>query len=320
MKKAHFIGIAGKGMSATALLLKQAGWSITGSDSGAYPPISSYLIQNNILFNKNYNADNIPSDADLIIIGKNAKLKPEENSEVKAAFDSDIPINSFPEIINDLTRDKETVVVTGSYGKSTITALITWCLKESGKDPSYFIGEITKGLNEHAHLGNSDIFVLEGDEYPSSHQDSRAKFLHYNAKDVILTSALHDHINIFPTQEDYLKPFKELLGSLPQDGLLIFSKNEKYANLLAEDYKGEKINYGFDSEPEWGASNISYNKTTKFDLQHNKEKVIEIETSLLGRHNIENIIGASAFLLTKKLITEQELSKAVKTFEGVTCK
>ena len=315
--KAHFIGIAGKGMSAVALLLREQGWQITGSDEGFYPPVSNYLEEAGVLFSSGYNAENIPADADLIVIGKNAKLVPESNEEVRAAFASSKKIASFPDVLEDLTKGKETIVVVGSYGKSTTTALLAWCLKATGKDPNYFIGEVTNGFAHHAQLGSSNVFVLEGDEYPSSNTDVTAKFLHYNAKNVLLTSATHDHVNIYPTHEEYLRPFEQLVASLPADGTLVASGDETYARALAEKYVGKVVLYGSDTSNEWHPENISYGEVTTFDLIHNKECVATFSTNLLGTHNIENIVGAAAMLLTKGLLTAEECVAGVASFQGV---
>lgn len=315
--KAHFIGIAGKGMSAVALLLREQGWQITGSDEGFYPPVSNYLEEAGVVFSSGYKAENIPADADLIVIGKNAKLVPQSNEEVKAAMDSGKKIVSFPDVLEDLTKEKETIVVVGSYGKSTTTALLAWCLKATGKDPSYFVGEITKGFAHHAQIGSSDLFVLEGDEYPSSNSDATAKFLHYNAKNILLTSATHDHINIYPTHEEYLRPFEQLIASLPADGTLVANGDEKHARALAEKYVGKFVLYGSDASNEWHPKNISYGETTTFDLMHNKERVATLSTSLLGSHNIENIVGAVAMLFTKGLLTVEECVAGVASFQGV---
>lgn len=320
-KKAHFIGIAGKGMSAVALLMRQMGVEISGSDAGFYPPVSTYLQNANIPFHEGYKAENIPADADVIIIGKNAKLIPEENEEVKAAFawQAGLPavrrVKSFPDILEELTKGKETLVVVGSYGKSTSTALLAWCLKKAGKDPSYFIGEVTRGFEQYAHLGKGNVFVLEGDEYPSANWDATSKFLHYNAKNVLLTSATHDHVNVYPTHEEYLKPFIQLLASLPHDGLLVAS-TEKFAQQLASEFAVEKISYGL-TDGGWHAANIVHNTSTTFDLIHDDEKVVTLSTTLLGDHNIENIVGISALLLTKKLLTSEELAEGVASFQGV---
>lgn len=315
-KKAHFIGIAGKGMSATALLLREAGYEISGSDEGFYPPVSDYLANAGIEFAHGYKKGNIPTDASLIVIGKNAKLVPEGNEEVKAAFDSGIAIKSFPDILEELSRDKETLVVAGSYGKSTCTALLAWCLMRAGKDPSYFVGEITKGFDAHAKLGHGDVFVLEGDEYPSANWDERSKFLHYNPKNVLLTSATHDHVNVYPTHEDYLRPFKQLMAILPADGTLVVN-DEPHARKLAEDFNGKRVEYGLNERNEWHAANIAYGLPTTFDLMHKGKKVANLSTKLLGAHNVENIVGISALLLEKHLLLPEELVAGVESFEGV---
>lgn len=315
-KKAHFIGIAGKGMSATALLLREAGWRISGSDEGCYPPVSEYLAAAGVPFNVGYKADNIPADAELIVVGKNAKLVPDSNAEVAAALASGKPVKSFPEVIGELAAHTDNIVVAGSYGKSTTTALVAWCLKESGQDPSWFVGEITRGFEAHAHLGKGPTFVLEGDEYPSANWDMRSKFLHYHARSLLLTSATHDHVNVYPTHEDYLRPFRELIAQLPHDGLIVVGP-EPFARALAEAFVGHVERYGLGETAGWHAANIVYGMPATFDLMHGAQKIISLSTTQLGAHNVENIVGVAALLLTRKLISPEQLAAAVATFEGV---
>ena len=314
--KAHFIGIAGKGMSATALLLRQMGVRISGSDEGFYPPVSDYLKNEKIAFAEGYRKENIPEDADVIVIGKNAKLVPDNNEEVRAAMDSGKPVRSFADLLHDMTANAETIVAAGSYGKSTCTALLAWCLKIANKDPSYFIGEITNGFDTHAHHGKGPSFVLEGDEYPASNWDDRSKFLLYNAKNVLLTSATHDHINVFPTHADYLAPFRALLGALPADGLLVVS-HEPHARALAAGLSCTVVFYGLDDKAHWHAENIGRGAETGFDLMRGKEKIVRLSTKMLGDHNIDNIVGVSAMLLEKKLLSPEQLAAGMRTFQGV---
>jgi UDP-N-acetylmuramate: L-alanyl-gamma-D-glutamyl-meso-diaminopimelate ligase len=314
--KAHFIGIAGKGMSATALLLRQMGVRISGSDEGFYPPVSDYLRNEKIPFASGYRKENIPDDADVIVIGKNAKLVPDSNEEVRAAMESGKPVKSFADLLHEMTSGAETIVAAGSYGKSTCTALLAWCLKSANKDPSYFIGEISNGFDTHAHRGQGNTFVLEGDEYPASNWDDRSKFLLYNAKNVLLTSATHDHINVFPTHADYLAPFRALLGSLPADGLLVVS-NEPHARALATGLSCPIVFYGLNDKTHWHAENIARGAETRFDLMRGSEKIVRLSTTMLGDHNIENIVGVSAMLLEKKLVSPAELNAGMRTFLGV---
>jgi UDP-N-acetylmuramate: L-alanyl-gamma-D-glutamyl-meso-diaminopimelate ligase len=316
-KKAHFIGIAGKGMSATALLLRQMGVQISGSDEGFYPPVSDYLKAEKIPFASGYRKENVPDDADVIVIGKNAKLTPESNAEVRAAMESGKPVRSFADLLHDMTVKSETIVAVGSYGKSTCTALLAWCLKVANKDPSWFIGEITNGFAAHAHRGRSKLFVLEGDEYPAANWDDTSKFLRYNARNVLLTSATHDHINVFPTHEDYLRPFRALLAALPADGLLVACSAEPHALALAQHLACPIVFYALDDKAHWHAANIERGAKTAFDLMRGKDQIVRLSTTMLGNHNIENIVGVSAMLLEKKLLSPEELNAGIGSFQGV---
>jgi UDP-N-acetylmuramate: L-alanyl-gamma-D-glutamyl-meso-diaminopimelate ligase len=313
----HLIGIAGKGMAGLALMLKQKGHNITGSDDGVYEPVLGMLKQNKIKFTEGHNPKNIPKNTDLIIIGKHAKLVPESNEEVKYAFDSGIKIQSLPEALGELAKNTENTVVAGSFGKSSVTALLSWCLIIGKKDPSYFIGAVPLGFKRNAHLGKGKNFIFEGDEYPSSNWDSRSKFLHLKPKNLILISGEHDHINIFKTEEDYLKPYQALIKLLPSTGLVVASLQGKNIQKIIGTSKNKIVYYSFDDKNSWHAENITYGKVTKFDLYNGKKKVTSLSTLLLGKHNIENIIGVSAFVLEKKMITSKDLVKAIKTFKGI---
>ncbi len=315
-KRAHFIGIAGMGMSATAILLKEQGWEVSGSDEEAYPPATTQLRRHGIPFNTTYKSSNVPKHADLIVIGKNAKLTRENNMEVRAAYASGIRIVSFPEVLGDIIKHRVPIVVIGSYGKSTITSLIAWCLFRSGVDAGWFIGASPLGL-EPAHLGTHPVFILEGDEYPTSHDDPRPKFAHYHVHDALLTAASHDHANIYKTQKDFLRPFRALISEIPESGILLFCGDEPHAASLAGSTKARAISYGMTSMAAWHPRNIEHGDAATFDLMHGSERIASLSTTLIGVHNIQNIIGASAMLLEKKLITPEQLATALKQFKGL---
>lgn len=316
-KKAHCIGISGKGMSGVAILLQESGWVVSGSDEGHYPPVSDYLQDSGIPFVSSYKKENIPEDADLIVIGKNAKLVPESNEEVAAAFASGKRVASFPEMLSELTATTDNIVVAGSYGKSTCTALLSWCLLRAGKDPSFFIGEITKGLSAHARLGKGGTFVLEGDEYPSANWDPSSKFLHYHPRTVLLTSATHDHVNVYPTHEEYLAPFKKLLALLPPNGLLVVNQDEPHALELSNLYPGKVVSYSMTAAASWHAEKIVYGLPTTFVLKKGSKNIVDLSTKLLGAHNVENIVAVSALLLEKELLSPEQLAAGIESFEGV---
>ncbi len=316
MKKVHIIGVAGVAMSATAKLLMDAGWEVSGSDDECYPPASDYIAQLGIPFHVGYTAKNIPDDVDLVIIGRNAKLTPETNAEVEHAHEMGVAIKSFPEVIAELTADQHRVVVAGSYGKSTVTSLLSWILLHAQKDPTYFIGAYPIDMEYTSHKGNGEVAVIEGDEYPTAHWDDRSKFLHFNADDVLLTAVEHDHVNVFPTYKAYVQPFVELLRSMPEHGLLVACADNGGVLDIVH-HAPQYITYGLSNGALWRAENIAYGETTTFDLTHDGELLVRLETSLLGKHNVQNIVGAAALLLTRELVTPDELAAAVAAFSGV---
>lgn len=316
MKKAHIIGVAGVAMSATAKLLKDAGWEVSGSDDEFYPPASTYVENLGITFREGYSPSNIPTDVELIIIGRNAKLTPETNAEVEHAHEMNVDIRSFPEVIADITKGQHKVVVAGSYGKSTVTSLVSWVLLHSQKDPTYFIGAYPIDMEFTSHKGAGDVAIMEGDEYPTAHWDNASKFLHLNPDDVILTAVEHDHVNVFPTYKEYVQPFITLLRNMPEHGLLIACTDNGGVSDILE-HAPQYISYGLKEGALWRAENITYGETTTFDLTHDGETVVQLSTKLLGAHNVQNIVGAAALLLTRELVTPEELQEAISLFSGV---
>lgn len=316
--RAHLIGICGAGMSALAILLKEAGWKVTGSDEGFYEPISGYLKKNKIPFSINHKAKNIPAGVDMIVIGKHAKLVPGENAEVKKAFESGVPVKSLPEVLAMLSKNKNNIVVAGSFGKSTSTSLISYSLMKAKKDPSYFIGAVPINFAKSSHLGRGKEFVLEGDEYPSSNWDNKSKFLHLAPTSVLLISALHDHINVFPTEKSYVEPYKKLIAKIRKSGLLVYSKEGKNTGLIKKYAKCRTVNYSLkNKKSDWYAKNIKYGLETSFSLVCRSKTVTKIKTKLLGNHNLENIIGAGAILLEQKLVKPNQFTNAMQSFAGI---
>jgi UDP-N-acetylmuramate: L-alanyl-gamma-D-glutamyl-meso-diaminopimelate ligase len=315
-KKAHFIGIGGVGMSATAKLLKDVGVVVTGSDEEVYSPISTFLQKESFDVRMPYAASNIPEDADLIIIGKNARLVPETNVEVAAAYASGKKILSFPEVLASLSKDKESVVVAGSYGKSTSTALLAHVLESAGLDPSYFIGASPLTPATSARMGSGNLFVLEGDEYPASNTDPRSKFLLLNPQHVLLTPLAHDHFNIFPTPADYLKPFYELAKLVPTNGTFVACVEGPLSKEFLQNISREVVTYGV-HEGEFRAASIAWGEKTSFTLMHGETSLVKVETSQLGEHSIQNIVGVAAFVFSLNVVTPGQFVEAVASFKGI---
>jgi UDP-N-acetylmuramate: L-alanyl-gamma-D-glutamyl-meso-diaminopimelate ligase len=315
-RKAHFIGIAGIGMAATALLLREQGWSVTGSDEGFYPPASEILPRAGISVVSPHAPGNVPPDADAIVIGKHARLT-QENPEVAAAFASGKPILSFPDVLAQVTRNRDRIVVAGSYGKSTTASLLAWVLVHAGRHPGYFLGAVPKNMPANAALGSDAPFILEGDEYPSSNTDPRAKFLHYAPGSLLLTSAVHDHVNVFPTHADYLAPFRQLIGNLPASGLLVACADEPHAMTLAQAAPCGVVTYSLsDADAAYRAEKIQYGEESTFDFIGPGIRQ-PMRTMQLGAHNIQNMIGAAALLLEKRLANPAEIAAAFVSYQGI---
>lgn len=315
-KSVHFIGVCGVGMSAAALLMKEAGWQVTGSDAECYGPPKDILEKGGITPLLSYTPNNISPYVDRFIIGRNAKLSPETNEEVRAAHEYGKPILSFPELLGELTEGRSNVVVAGSYGKSTTTSIIAHILRHSGVDAGYFVGAEPVSLPLPAGMGSHPTFVLEGDEYPSAHDDARAKFMHLNPRDVVLTSVVHDHVNVYPTFEEYQRPFRDLLASVPADGIVVVSAEEAGALALAEASGKTMVTYGIDAG-QFRVSDIRYGPTTSFALLRPDGARVDLVTTQLGRHNVEDIVAACAYVLVRDLVPAEALRAAVASFGGV---
>lgn len=310
-------------MSAVARIFQEAGWRVSGSDDGFYPPIRDVILRYGLPCAAPYRAENVPADVDWIVVGKHAKLVPESNPEVAAAFarrDAGAArVLSFPEALSHFLGATRNLVLAGSFGKSSCTALAAWILVHAGKDPSYFIGASAIDLPDNGHRGGGDRFVLEGDEYPAANGDDRSKFLFYRPHDLLLLSGEPDHVNVFPTRASYLAPFKTLVRLLPPDGCLVAC--ERGANLeeIVAEAAAPTVWYGLTRGPKarWWTQEIARGETTRFTLVHEGRPAAALTTRLLGDHNIENTVGVAALLLETGAVTADELTAAVAAFSGV---
>lgn len=303
-------------MSATAKLLIDAGATVTGSDEAIYSPVAEFLRENSISYATPYAPENIPAEVDCIVIGKNAKLAPEINAEVREAHARGVRIASFPEIVAELAQGKTSVVIAGSYGKSTTAALIAHCLSEAGLDPSFMIGAIPFSPETSARLGTGEYFVIEGDEYPSSHSDTRSKFLHFNPEHLLVTPLSHDHLNVFPTKEEYLAPFYELTKRVPTDGSITASLHGDLSPQYIEGISKKVTTFSL-AEGDWHAGDISYGDITRFTIVNSASPVISVKTRELGSHSVENIVGAAALLIGQNIVSPDQFAAAVASFRGI---
>jgi len=313
--KVYFLGIAGAGMSALASLMVSDGHEVSGSDGAVYPPVSTYLEGLGIPFYRGFDAVHVPTDLDLAIVGSSAALDLATNPELAALKARSVPCLSFAEYLGRYSEGRDTCVVAGSFGKSTLTAMLSVMLVEAGRDPGYFIGAVPLDLPTTGHAGTDPRFLLEGDEYIVSPEDRRSKFLLYRASALLISSLVHDHFNAFPTMESYEAPFAQLIDRLPKEDLLVCARGFEPLRRLTE---GRKVVwYGLGEGEGYSAIDVQIGEITRFSLRTPTGETWPLETELLGHHNIENIAGACAILLEWRALKPSELAAGVRRFRGV---
>jgi UDP-N-acetylmuramate: L-alanyl-gamma-D-glutamyl-meso-diaminopimelate ligase len=228
----HFIGICGTAMGSAAAALRAAGHKITGSDNAVYPPMSTVLEQCGIQLMSGYREENLPKDADCIVVG-NAISR--GNVELEAVLDKKLRYTSLPELLrHEVLPGRRNFVVTGTHGKTTTTSILTWLLEHAGKKPGYLIGGVPENFEVGARFNESEFFVIEGDEYDTAFFDKRSKFVHYLPECVIVNNIEFDHADIFDSLQDILRSFSHLLRIVPRNGKVLLNGDEESCRSLVK--------------------------------------------------------------------------------------
>lgn len=221
MKHVHFLGICGTAMGAVASAMARQGYVVTGSDANVYPPMSTFLESEGIQIFQGYRPENIPDDADLIVIG-NAMSR--GNAEVEAVLERNLRYMSLPETMKEFFLwGRHNYVVTGTHGKTTTTSMLTWLMESNGLNPSFMIGGIARNLGRGGRFTDSPYCVLEGDEYDTAFFDKRSKFLHYLPEVLIINNIEMDHADIYANVEEIKLSFRRLLRVVPRHGIVFIN-------------------------------------------------------------------------------------------------
>ena len=311
----YFLGIAGAGMSALASILLSQGHAVLGVDEDVFPPMTTYLDRLGVAWRDGFDASLVPPDIDVAIVGSSAKLHLADNVELAEIVRRGVPRYSFAEYLGLHTAERRNIVIAGSFGKSTITALLAHLLRRAGKDPGYFIGAVPLDLEASGHWGGEREFFMEGDEYIVGGADRRSKFLLNHPAEGLISSIIHDHLNVFPTMESYEEAFARLLALTPPGAPLVCARGFAAIEALTE---GRTVTwYGREPGEGYSAEAIEIGETTRFELVTPSDGRISLATGLLGRHNLENIIGAAALLLETGRIDAEALQRGIASFRGV---
>src|SRR5437016_14172726 len=227
IRSVHFIGICGTAMASTAAAMREKGVQVSGSDQNVYPPMSTFLAERRIEVISGYAEHNLAHKPDLVVIG-NAISR--GNPEAEAVLEKKLRYCSLPELLKEFfIRGKRSVVVTGTHGKTTTTALLTWVFEHNGLNPSFLIGGIPNNFSQGARFTDSEWFIIEGDEYDTAFFDKRSKFIHYQPETAVINNLEFDHADIFDNLGAVQKTFSHLIRLVPRNGLLLANGDD--ANL-----------------------------------------------------------------------------------------
>lgn len=302
--RVHFIAIGGSAMHNLAIALKQKGYQVSGSDDEIFSPAKERLEKYNILPNNiGWDENKITKDLDAIILGMHAK---EDNPELRKAKELGLKIYSYPEFLYEMSKDKQRIVIGGSHGKTTTTAMILHAMQYNKVETDYMVGALLEGFEVMVKMTEeAKYMVLEGDEYLTSTLDKRPKFHLYKPNIAIITGIAWDHINVFPTFEIYKEQFQIFADKIEHKGALIYCSEDENVKQIAENSREdiEKLPYtAFDYKIEKGNTYIIYK---------GKEYLIQV----FGKHNLMNMYAA--MLAVEKIgIKNEDFLESMQTFKG----
>jgi UDP-N-acetylmuramate: L-alanyl-gamma-D-glutamyl-meso-diaminopimelate ligase len=302
--RTHFIAIGGAAMHNLALALHNKGYNITGSDDAIFEPSKSRLEKKGLLPQElGWFPEKITSDIEAIILGMHAKA---DNPELLKAQELGLKIYSYPEFLYEQSKNKTRVVIGGSHGKTTITSMILHVMHYHKIDVDYMVGAQLEGFDTMVHLTHeNDFIVLEGDEYLSSPIDRRPKFHLYQPNIALLSGIAWDHINVFPTFENYVEQFEIFVNQITKGGILVYNEEDEVVKKVAEESTNSirKIPY---STPNYTVDD----GTTMLDTP---EGSMPIE--VFGAHNLNNLAGAK-WICQNMGVDEADFYQAIASFKG----
>ena len=300
----HFIAIGGSAMHSLAIALKKKAYEISGSDDAIFEPSKSRLKEHGIYPAQiGWSEDYISADLDAVILGMHAK---DDNPELVKARKLGLKIYSYPEFLYEQSKNKTRVVIGGSHGKTSITSMILHVMNYHDKEIDYMVGAALEGLGNPVHLTEeSDFIVIEGDEYLSSALDKRPKFHLYQPNIALLSGIAWDHINVFPTYDNYVEQFKIFIDSIVNGGILVYNEEDSEVKRLAEETENPIRKHPYQT-PEY---HTEANHTI-LDVPEG-----ELPLEIFGKHNLNNLAGAK-WICQHMGVDEDDFYEAIATFKG----
>jgi len=289
-KHIHILGICGTFMGGVAMIARELGYHVTGSDTNVYPPMSTFLENHGIEIIPNYDVAQLQPAPDLVVIG-NAMSR--GNPCVEYVLDNQLNYTSGPQWLHDnLLKDRWVLAVSGTHGKTTTTGMLAWILEKNGIDAGFLIGGVAGNFGISARAGSSKFFVIEADEYDSAFFDKRSKFVHYTPKTLIINNIEFDHADIFDDLKAIQRQFHHLVRTMPQSGCILSAVSDQ--NVQDTLKMGAYSQLQFIGEgKEWFAKPLVAD-CSSFEVYHFGEKAGVVQWQIIGAHNMHNALMAIA--------------------------
>lgn len=313
--KIHMMAVGGTGMGSLAGLLKAMGHEVGGCDRTLYPPMSDYVRRYGVAVSQGYSPRHLDDAPDLVIIG-NAIYR--DNPEVQSVLERGLAFQSMAEAIRRFAlKDRRSLVVAGTHGKTTTTALCGYLLNKAAMRPNMIVGGIARDFDASFLWGGGSWTVLEGDEYETAFFDHSPKFLHYEPSILILNNLETDHLDNFSGLADLERAFRRLLGEIRPGGLVLAGIESDSVRGLAQEYGGKMLSFGLAGNEDYTARHIAFSRSgTRFTLHRGGAKIGEFKSPLYGEHNLRNAVAALAACLEAGA-RAADLAAALPGFSGV---
>jgi UDP-N-acetylmuramate: L-alanyl-gamma-D-glutamyl-meso-diaminopimelate ligase len=311
----HLLGICGTGMAALAGILQELGHRVTGSDEHVYPPMSTFLEGLGIPIQNGYRPENLAPRPDLVVVGNVIRR---DNPEAQAVEELNLPRLSLPEALNRfLVGSRQSLVVTGTHGKTTTTALLAWLLFATGRDPGFMVGGLAKNFGANYRVGRGPFVVLEGDEYDTAYFDKTPKFIHFQPRVAIVTSVEFDHADIYEDLDKVVAAFHTFLEHMPPAARVLAWGDAPLVRQVCATSSCPVSFYGLDDGAAWQAVDMAPGAGgMHFTVLHAGREWGRFITPLLGAHNVLNTLAALG-AMAEIGAGPGELAPALQSFQGV---
>ncbi len=311
----HFMGVCGTAMGAVAVMTKDLGYTVTGSDTGVYPPMSDVLAAAGIEVMEGFEASNLDHNPDVVVVGNVVRAVYAEAEALRAR---DLPYLSLPELLGvGFLAHRHSIVVSGTHGKTTTTSLIAWLLEHAGRDPGLMVGGVVANFDRSARAGTGPEFVIEGDEYDTAYFDKVPKFVHYRPDTAVLTSVELDHVDIYDSMDDVRAAFAMLVEQLGEDGLLIARGDDPEVRRIAAKAACTVWSYGPGQTWDGRVDAVDAESgTMTFTVLRDGSPLGQFTSSMVGEHNLANQVAAVA-VATHRGLDPATIGAGLASFRGI---